>query len=246
MKTKIHRYILVLLVFLPFTMNANADSLTVRYDSTEIIPLKFNTGHINKYKSDKAFDYNEYKYQSKFWTKVKRWIYNVLYAIFKWLFGQKKAVGYLSKFIKIIPYLGLAALIFIIIRFLFVSNFIRYFRDNDAEAKVSYGEDEEIIRKKDIDTLLKDAIEKENFRLALRYYYLMLLKKLEKNNIIKWEPQKTNFEYLKEIKHKEFKDKFKLFTKWYDYIWYGKYPLNSFEFSTISGQFDSFFKNLNK
>ena len=252
MKTKIYIYLIVFLAFLPISLLSTNDALSVKdtlkiqYDTTEIIPVKFNAAHIDSYKSDKDFDYTENKIKSTFWTKVKRWFYNILFAIFKWLFGQKKAVGYLSKFIKIIPYLGLAALIFLIVHFMFNINFRKYFTDKNAEAEVNYGEDEEIIRKKDIDAMLQDAIEKGNYRLALRYFYLKLLKRLEKNNIIKWEPQKTNFEYQKEIKNKDYNNKFNKFTLWYDYIWYGKYPLSQKEFGVMSKELDSFIKNLDK
>ncbi len=233
--------------FLPVFASANADTLVVRYDSTgTIMPISFDKNHIEKYKKDKAFDYNEYKYKNKFWTKVKRWIYNFFLKIFKWLFGQKKAGPYLRIFTKIAPYIGLAALIFVIIRFLFNTNFRKLLSDNDSEAEVIYGEDEEIIRNKDINALLKEAAEKGNYRLALRYYYLKLLKKLEANDIIKWEPQKTNYEYLREIKKQDYNDKFKRFTLWYDYIWYGKYPLNNLEFSAMSEELEDFFKRLAK
>ena len=231
---------------LPVSLMAGADSLSIKYDSSEIKPLRFDADHLIKYRTDKAFDYTEFEYKNTFWTKIKRWAYNILLTIFKWLFGQKKATVHLNNFMRIIPYLLLAVLIFLIVRFLFKKYFVKYFGNSIAEARFTYGEDEEIIRKKDINTLLKEAVEKENYRMAMRYYYLKLLKKLEENNIIKWEPQKTNFEYLLEIKQKEYVDKFRRFTLWYDYIWYGKYPLGSSEFSVISREFESFLKSLIK
>ena len=235
-----------MVLLLPFSMVSSPDTLALNYDSTVVKPLTFDKTHIQKYKSDKAFDYTEHKIKNTFWTKVKRWIYDILLSFFKWIFGHKKASGYLSKFIKYIPYISLGILIIVVVKYLFNANFIQLFTDDNAKSEVIYGEDEEIIRKKDIDSLLKDAIDKENYRLAIRFYFLKLLKKLEDNKVIKWESQKTNYEYLKSIKHKEYKDRFKVFTLWYDYIWYGKYPLNHIEFSNMSKEFDSFFKKLAK
>ncbi len=231
---------------MPVSLLAKTDTLTIKYDSSEVAPLTFDQSRLQDYKSDKAFDYKEKMVKNTFWIKVKQWIYNVFLRIFKWLFGHKKAAGYLEKFMKIMPYIGFAVLIFLIIRFLFMANLIKYFGGNDGEAEVDYGEDEEIIRKKNIDNLIKEAVEKEDYRLALRYYFLKLLRKLENNDIIKWESQKTNFDYLNEIKQKEQHSKFKRFTLWYDYIWYGKYPLDYLEFNEMSKEFNSFFNKLTK
>lgn len=246
MKNRIIIYIVLIVFFAPFNLLASADSLTIRYDSSSIKVLDINSINIDTYKSDKAFDYKEYKFKNSIWQKFKKWIYNILLKIFEWLFGQKKSISYLSTFIKIFSYLGLGALIYLIVRFLFNANFIKYFREHGEEAEVKYGEDEEIIRKKDIDQLLKNAIDNSDYRLGLRFYFLKLLKTLEAKKVIKWEPQKTNFDYLKEIKQDVYNDTFKRFTYWYDYIWYGNYPLTSLEFTAISKEFEAFFKKLLK
>jgi len=246
LKNRVYILFFILLAILPVSLSAKADTLAIKYDSSEIIPMTFDQNHLQDYKSDKAFDYKEKVIKNTFWTKIKQWLYDIFLRIFKWIFGHEKAVSYLSKFNEIIPYIGLAALLFFVIRFLFRANLIKYFGGNDADAEVNYDEDEDIIRKKNIDNLIKEAIEIEDYRLALRYYFLKLLKKLENNGIIKWESQKTNFDYLNEIKQKEQHSKFKRFTLWYDYIWYGKYPLNHIEFNEMSKEFNSFFNKLTK
>jgi len=234
-------------MFMPFNIVAETDTFSIKYDSSSVItPLKIDQEHINKYKNDSDFDYTEYKYENSTWKKIKRWFYNLFLRLFKWIFGQKKAAGLLDKFFSVIPYFAIGVLAYLLIRFLIRVNFKEYFAQNTDEAEVKYGEDEEIIRNKDISTLLKNAEDNGNYRLALRYYFLKLLKELEKNKIIKWEPQKTNFEYLKEIRKRDYKDRFKKFNFWYDYIWYGKYPLDKQEFDLISKDFNSFLESVER
>lgn len=84
----------------------------------------------------------------------------------------------------------------------------------------------ENIENTDINMLIKNAEKSNNFRLAIRYYYLLVLKHLSLKNHIKIEDDKTNAEYLNEIKDKPFSKTFAYTSYLYNYIWYGEFPLN--------------------
>lgn len=241
---KILKYI-VLIVLLQFQFNVYSfvDTTEVRYDSSIVVPLKFDENNLEKYRSDKDFDYTEYKYENTYLNKFKNWIKNILLKFFEWIFGQKKAGKTLEKFFQIIPYVALGIVLFFFLKFFLNINFKDILNGNTTSTTVTYGEEEEIIRNKDIDKLIKEAKNKRDFRLAIRYYYLKFLKVLEEKNYIEREHQKTNYEYYNEIKNKDIKNSFQQFTLWYEYIWYGKFVITDIEFERLSKEFDIFFNN---
>lgn len=95
----------------------------------------------------------------------------------------------------------------------------------------------ENIENADINTLIKNAEKDNNFRLAIRYYYLLVLKHLSLKNHIIFEDDKTNAEYLNEINSKPFSKKFAYTSYLYNYIWYGEFPLNKEEYNKARHHF---------
>lgn len=95
----------------------------------------------------------------------------------------------------------------------------------------------ENIENADINTLIKNAENNTDFRLAIRFYYLLVLKTLSLKNHIKFEDDKTNAEYLNEINDKPFCKKFAYTSYLYNYIWYGEFPLNTDEYNKAKDNF---------
>ncbi|TGV04467.1 hypothetical protein [Flavivirga rizhaonensis] len=95
----------------------------------------------------------------------------------------------------------------------------------------------ENIEHADIHALIKNAENDNNYRLAIRYYYLLVLKTLSLKNHIKFEDDKTNSEYLNEISEKPFSDKFAYTSYLYNYIWYGKFSLNIEQYNKAKNNF---------
>ena len=91
---------------------------------------------------------------------------------------------------------------------------------------VTLSEDEHIIKNEDIQELIKKALANENYRLAIRYYYLYILQLLSERELIDWQQQKTNDDYMVELSDSSFKNDFGKATLLYDYVWYGEFELN--------------------
>jgi hypothetical protein len=124
-------------------------------------------------------------------------------------------------------------------------NYKELIKGPPAETEILFDQDEEILRKSDIDSLIENTVNEGNYRLALRYYYLKMLKILEQKNHIKYVPEKTNFDYENEIKNTPFESAFRKFNFWYSYIWYGSYPVDAGKFGIISDEFNFFFNEIN-
>jgi len=66
---------------------------------------------------------------------------------------------------------------------------------------------------------------------------LWLLKSLSDRTIIDWDIEKTNTDYLSEIKSAEFKKEFEFLSYIYDYCWYGEFELNEEDFAKAENHF---------
>lgn len=102
----------------------------------------------------------------------------------------------------------------------------------------------ENIENADIHTLIKNAEKDNNYRLAIRYYYLLVLKTLSLKNHIKFEDDKTNNEYLNEINEKPFSTEFAYTSYLYNYIWYGEFPLNVAKYNKAKRHFSTLLKQV--
>ena len=83
-----------------------------------------------------------------------------------------------------------------------------------------------------------------NFRLAVRLQYLQVLKKLSDKGYIDWRINKTNTDYVDEIKSKSFSGMFTRLTFDFEYVWYGEKQVNQEEFFEIRQQFQQFNKQV--
>ncbi len=102
----------------------------------------------------------------------------------------------------------------------------------------------ENIENADIHALIKSAEEEGNFRLAIRYYYLLVLKTLSLKNHIKFEDDKTNAEYLNEIEGKPFSKTFQYVSYLYSYIWYGKFAISNTQYQKARTNFATLLKQV--
>lgn len=97
--------------------------------------------------------------------------------------------------------------------------------------------DGENIHEMDFPVLVEDTIATGNYRLAIRYYYLWLLKELSDREIIQWHYEKTNSDYAYEIKKESLRKQFEYLSYVYDYSWYGEFPINEAAFAKVRKAF---------
>jgi len=95
----------------------------------------------------------------------------------------------------------------------------------------------------DPDAMLRNAIRNGNYRLAVRYLYLQALLRLSERKFIEINANKTNYEYVNEVRKHKFANEFASLTLQYEYVWYGEYPVDERLFEQIQGGFIQFNKN---
>jgi hypothetical protein len=146
---------------------------------------------------------------------------------------------------KIFPFLLGGFIIFVILKTV-VGFDVRFWKPSKSIKKTAEKliyEDEDI-HEVDLESLLKQAIDNQNFRLAIRYYYLTSLKGLSTKKVIDYHKDKTNSEYLFEIENTEIRSHFSYLSYVYTYVWYGEFPLDQQSFETAQNKYQSFIKNI--
>ncbi|RLJ62423.1 hypothetical protein CLV86_2028 [Lacinutrix venerupis] len=194
--------------------------------------------NLDTYKNKKAFNYEEkVADEDSLWTKFKRWLKGILYRFFSSIFGMDAATGILWFILRVLPYIVLAILIFLLIRFFLKVNSRNLIYGEQKKAEILFTDEEQIIKNENINALIAEAVKQNDYRLAIRYYYLLVIKELSENNIIDWQQQKTNEDYIKEIKTNSIQMQFEKITKIYDYIWYGEFKIDAIKFENLKLNF---------
>lgn len=146
---------------------------------------------------------------------------------------------------KIFPFLLGLVIIFIILKaFLGTEAGIWNLKKSTKKAPKTLVYEDEDIHETDFDVLLQNAIQKKEYRLAIRYYYLSVLKLLTDKKMIEYHKDKTNSEYLFELENKEIRSKFSYLSYVFTYVWYGEFPVDETAFKIAENKYQSFKKAL--
>lgn len=231
------KYLLYILLFFS-NLLAFSQVDSVRYEKKPIEVKVFDKKKLEEFKTQKDFQYKVEKKEKTWLDKVLKWIGKRLLEFLQWLFGERRAVGIFNFIVNIFPYvIAILMMVLLLKIFLNVQTDSLLGRSN-VVSKIQISEDEEIIQNKDIKGLIEKALENKEYRLAIRYHYLYVLQRLELKQLIKWEIQKTNHDYEREISDKELKKHFKDLTYLYDFVWYGHFNIDPTNYKKAVAQFD--------
>ncbi len=248
--------ILLILIFTSICINVKAFSAsycnttsivstiqsdTLKLDDSKLEPRKFRD--LNDTYSSEDFIYERTKENSGWWTRFKQWISD----LFNDWFDIKNS-DEASNITDLMLQIGA------IIIFLLVAYFIFKAVMND-EGKWIFGKssDKNIIPVTDIESnlsitdfkkLTAEAENSEQYRLAIRYYYLWLLKNLTNAEVIDYDVEKTNSDYYNEILSEDIKKQFSYTSYLYNYIWYGEFDVSKLDFDKAKSAFTNFINSV--
>ncbi|MEJ8844047.1 DUF4129 domain-containing protein [Lacibacter sp. H375] len=95
-----------------------------------------------------------------------------------------------------------------------------------------------------LDQQLQQAIKDGNYRLGIRYLYLQSLNKLSERGWLQLSPDKTNYQYVRELAKPQLKNTFSRITLHYEYAWYGDFPIEQNVFEPIKKEFEQFHQTI--
>ena len=118
---------------------------------------------------------------------------------------------------------------------------IRVFRKKPVTLK----EEHQINYEEDLFTInfqseINKALDSDNYRLAIRLWFLRTLRQLNNNEIIVYKPTKTNSDYLFQLHGTPYYKSFFKLSRIFDYVWYGKFQLGVEGFNELQKEFIQF------
>jgi len=134
-----------------------------------------------------------------------------------------------------------------VIGFLVYHFFLR-FEGNESGKKVVIDFDDTPpmeIPKTELERRLEEALSREDYREAVRIYFIFIIKDLSTKSWIRWERRKTNISYLMEMRGKSQYDLFNETVNIYDMVWYGKYTVSKDQYHDFEPKFKSLLKSIN-
>lgn len=89
----------------------------------------------------------------------------------------------------------------------------------------------------ELERLLQDALSRGDYRSAVRIYFIFIIRDLSQKNWIRWEKEKTNFQYLREMGGRSEYADFNQSVSYFEIIWYGKREIDKSTFEQIRPDF---------
>lgn len=225
----------ILFLFLFISLGISFGFSQVQNDSEAFQPRKFE--NLKEKYSDSDFNYVEKPTKvdrtawDRFWDAVGRFFSNLFD------FGDgTKALSGVEILMKVIAILIILFVVYLIVKIIINKEGGWIFGKSAKKITVSEITEEDI-HSLDFNTIITKAKNEKNYRLATRYYYLWLLKSFSDSNIIEWDIEKTNGDYINEISNVELKSEFQFLSYVYEYSWYGEFDLTQTDFEKTETAF---------
>ncbi|MGY6521882.1 MAG: DUF4129 domain-containing protein [Mongoliitalea sp.] len=207
-------------------------------------PLSLGDTYIDEYLANPDYNYQELNDGENWFEKLKRKVRQVISRFFGWLLGDGRFEHVAEFIFQALPYIAILVLSGLLIWL--VSKYEMYPGGDKKLSPVQVGisDDQAIMERSDIQQLIEAAVAKGDYRSAVRYSYLQILKKMKEQTLIDWKIQKTNHEYVAELPDGGLKAGFAQVTRVYDYIWYGGFELDRSGFDAVLRSFHQVEKEL--
>ncbi len=177
----------------------------------------FSKEKINRFKNDPDFDYGERTAPViSLWDRIRFWIAEQLAK----LFGNAQFSGVYKFMLYGLCFL---VIIFAVLKLLGV-NVTQLFYGRSDQGLVLDHDLEHQMHTTDFEKEIAQALEEQAYRRAVRLRYIYTLKKLSDRQLIRWQPGKTNRDYLAEMEDEVLKNQFSKLSYYYEYVWYGNFP----------------------
>ena len=238
---------LIYISFLLFSISVfSQEKITdIKIDSSNVEQKLFDQKALDVYKSQDDFNYNEKPREDNVFQKAWAWLGRVVKRILSWIFDDiGPAVGILAAIVKAIPWIVLGLLLFFMLKFFLKVNTKKATDAIETVPSIQLTKDEELINNQQLSELIAQAIQEKDYRLAVRFYYLLILQKLTDKELIVWQQEKTNEDFIREVGHLKIAPRFSEITRLYDFVWYGNFEINKGEFLKAEILFNTLIKKI--
>ena len=215
----------------------------IAVDSVAIEVKPFAKNFKTKY-TEKEFIYEFKTPEKNAWDRFKEWLANFFKNIFSFT-DSKSANNFVEILLRTLAIAIVIFVIYLIAKAIMNKEGQWIFGRNSDRKIINYDEIEKNLHLVDFEKLIQKSLESGENRLTIRYYYLWLLKKMSEKQIIEWDVEKTNSDYLYEIKDEAQKEDFAYLSYLYNNIWYGEFELDENTFTKARTAFEKSIKKIN-
>lgn len=205
----------------------------IHYTAPVYTERKLDEGFKKKYNDD-DFIYETKPKPKTLWDRFME----AVRRFFEWLFSsgenQESTSGVVVK--RIVATIVILFFVYMVVRAILNKEGMWIF-GRSRKKMTAQDITEEDIHQMDFQKLTAETKQAGDYRLAVRYYFLWLLKRMSDREIIDWHWEKTNSDYLYEIKNQDLKKDFEYLTYVYDYSWYGDFQLDDKAFAKAERTF---------
>jgi hypothetical protein len=96
---------------------------------------------------------------------------------------------------------------------------------------------EEYLHETDLEGFLRDARANANWPMAVRIYFLQIIKQLSTQGAIQWSKEKTNRDYIREMRNHRQSVAFREVVRHYERVWYGSQLISKAAFEQMEPEF---------
>lgn len=202
----------------------------VRYDSSAVRLRVPGDSSLARYRDDPAFDYGlSAPREPSWWDRLKRAFFEEVLAPLMAAQDGRLAVWGLR--------LALAAILAVALLRLLKVDFGGAFQRQPARAAPRQNAELDALPTTEAREALERAEAEGAHRLAVRLRYLLLLRVLDEQGWIEARPEKTNRQYVNEVRASTFHDAFRDLTARFEYVWYGEMTLGADRYDELRSRF---------
>ncbi|MBO0324007.1 DUF4129 domain-containing protein [Muricauda sp. CAU 1633] len=229
----IHRITVIFFLLWASLSNAQNDSISIPIDEGSTLTERQIDEDLSQKYTGEEFNYDVKTGESaNLLARFIRWILNSLGETFGLDISPKTLL-----FLEYTIYALMGALVIYLLVRVFINEKFNAIFSKKAKSIVDIDLSERHIESIDLDALMNDALKIKDYRLAVRYQFLKILKLLSQKSIIDWHFEKTNVDYQREIKEGNLQTEFKKASYLYENIWYGEQPIDETGYTKTSSRF---------
>jgi len=215
----------------------DADSLLTISPETSntIYPKTIDPDFRKKYK-DEDFNYTTIKPKESLWDRMMRKLRKTLESIFGEM-DPLKATSITETIVRLLAILVIGFILYFLIRYIVGKDGSWIFGKKNKKLNIQTGDLHENIHEINFPESILQFEKQKDFRSAIRYHFLFVLKKLSDKKLIDWNPEKTNRDYFYELKNENSKENYRKLAHIFDHVWYGEFKINESDYQYFKNQF---------
>lgn len=209
----------------------------VRYDSSKVLQRQPSDDRMKEF-SGSAFEYDRAMAPEtlSWWEKLMQWLRNKL--TFYSGTNADTIVWDLLTWVFIIT--AVVLLVYLLAR----NNGGGFLTSSKKHIVLSHEELPEDIHELNFEDKIRESLQAGNYRRAVRFQFLRVLKHLSDSGLVELTASKTNRVYIRELRSTQYQSTFSELVLIFDFIWYGEFAIDKEEYISIEPKFTAFVQSL--